>query len=40
LKEDFTFQPVCRHPELTERMLELLEIAQPIKNTVAPITAV
>ena len=39
LKEDFTFQPVCRHPELTERMLELLEIAQPIKNTVAPITA-
>ena len=39
LKEDFTFQPVCRHPELTERMLELLEIAQPIKNNVAPITA-
>lgn len=39
LREDFTFQPISQHPELTERMLELLEIAQPIKNTVAPISA-
>ncbi|MGZ8152708.1 MAG: DEAD/DEAH box helicase [Methylovulum sp.] len=30
LKEDFTFQPVCTHPELSVHMLELLETAKPL----------
>lgn len=30
LKEDFTFQPVCTHPKLTNHMMELLEVAQPV----------
>lgn len=32
LREDFTFQPVCTHPELAGRMLELLETAQPVES--------
>jgi ERCC4-related helicase len=38
LKEDFTFQPICQHPDLTERMLELLEISQMPIAAIAPIT--
>lgn len=30
IKEDFTFQPVCTHAELTANMLEALEAAQPM----------
>ncbi|MEI6268264.1 MAG: SNF2-related protein [Methylococcaceae bacterium] len=32
IKEDFTFQPVCTHPELTGYMLELFEKAMPVNN--------
>lgn len=38
LKEDFTFQPVCTHPEIAARMLQLLESAQHYGPT-SPITA-
>ncbi len=38
LREDFTFQPVCTHPELAARMLELLEIAQPVETALQEIT--
>jgi hypothetical protein len=31
IKEDFTFQPVCTHPELMSHILELLEKAEPVK---------
>jgi hypothetical protein len=29
LKEDFVFQPVCEHPQIAARLLDLLEIAAP-----------
>jgi hypothetical protein len=38
LKEDFTFQPVCQHPDLTERMLELLEMSQMPIAAISSIT--
>jgi ATP-dependent helicase HepA len=28
IREDFTFQPVCSHPDITPRLLELLEAAE------------
>jgi hypothetical protein len=31
IKEDFTFQPVCTHPELMSHILESLEKAVPVK---------
>lgn len=30
LREDFAFQPVCVQPQLAPRLLELLEVAEPI----------
>lgn len=39
LREDFTFQPVCAHPELATRMLELLETAQPVEAPAQDISA-
>ena len=32
IKEDFTFQPVCLHAELSTHILELLESAVPVQN--------
>ena len=32
LKEDFTFQPICTCPELTNQMLALLEAAEPLEK--------
>lgn len=32
VKEDFTFQPLCINPDLTNHMIEMLEIAQPISS--------
>ena len=32
IREDFTFQPVCSHPDLTPRLLELLEAAQSAES--------
>lgn len=37
LKEDFTFQPICTHPDVSKRMLQLLESARQQASTV-PIT--
>lgn len=39
VKEDFTFQPVCNHPELTTHMLEVLETAQPLECDIQQITS-
>jgi SNF2 family DNA or RNA helicase len=38
LKEDFTFQPVCNAPELSSRMLEVLETAESLESAEDAIT--
>jgi hypothetical protein len=32
IREDFTFQPVCYHPDVTPRLLELLEAAESAES--------